>query len=255
MSMYAIHFSPTGGTKKVTDVLCEVLGRDHDIDLTQHDMDFSAHHFTSSDTCIISVPAYGGRVPSLALERLKQMHANGARAVLVAVYGNRAYDDTLLELKNKAVAAGYIVIAAIAANAEHSIMRQYGSLRPDAQDCEILAHYARTIKAMLSSDNASADCTVPGNTPYKERKNIALKPKASSACIQCGLCAAKCPAQAIPLDNPSQTDMEPCIACMRCIKVCPQRARHLNKVALFAASHAMKKAFATRKENEIHMGA
>ena len=67
-----------------------------------------------------AVPSYGGRVPEIAVSRLKQMKGNGARAVLLVVYGNREYEDTLLELSDVMEAAGFSPVAAVAAVAEHS---------------------------------------------------------------------------------------------------------------------------------------
>lgn len=40
------------------------------------------------------------------------MQGNGVRAVLPAAYGNRAYGDTLLELKNTLTDAGFRCVAA-----------------------------------------------------------------------------------------------------------------------------------------------
>lgn len=54
---------------------------------------------------VIAVPSYAGRVPAPAVQRLTAMQGNGARAVLVCVYGNRAYEDTLVELEDAAVQA------------------------------------------------------------------------------------------------------------------------------------------------------
>jgi hypothetical protein len=69
------------------------------------------------------VPVYGGRVPEVALERLRALKGNGGPAIAVVVYGNRAYEDALLELHTELTANGYKVIAAAAFIAEHSIVR------------------------------------------------------------------------------------------------------------------------------------
>lgn len=253
MSVYSLYLSPTGGVKKVMDILTEGLSVDNQIDLSAADADYSAYNFSSGDVCLIGVPSFGGRVPSIVLERMKQMRANGAMAVLVVVFGNRAYDDTLLELKNEASACGYKVGAAVAAVAEHSIMRQYATGRPDARDEIELRQFGKEIAVLIANGENAKDLTVPGNSEYKEYKGIPFKPKADKKCIKCGLCAEKCPVQAIPQYNPASLDKEKCISCMRCVTVCPQNARKLNKAVLFAASQAMKKALAERKPNELHL--
>lgn len=252
MSIYSIYFSPTGGTKKIADILAEELVIDMEIDLSRPNDAYNKYEFAPEDMCLISVPSFGGRVPAVVLERLKQINANGATAALVVVFGNRAYDDTLLELKDETTAYGYRVIAAIAAVAEHSIMRQYAKDRPDVQDKIELHQYAKKIKELRNSKIKITDFNVPGNTDYKEYKGVPFKPKANKSCTECGLCAEKCPVQTIPTNDPSKLKEDTCISCMRCISICPQNARQLNKASLSAASLAMKKLFAARKQNEIY---
>lgn len=253
MSVYSMYFSPTGGVKKVMDILTEGLSIDCQIDLSAADADYSAYSFKEEDVCLISIPSFGGRVPSIVLERMKQMQANGAMAVLVVVFGNRAYDDTLLELKNEVNACGYLLGAAVAAVAEHSIMRQYGTGRPDAQDERELIQFGKEIADLIANRKKAKDFTVPGNPAYREYNGVPFKPKAGKSCTKCGLCAEKCPVQAIPGNHPESLDEEKCISCMRCIALCPQNARKLNKAVLFAASQAMKKAFVDRKQNELYL--
>ena len=119
MSVYDIVFSPTGGTKKVTDLFTEAFcGQSTHIDLSDHSRDFSALSFDKEDICIVSVPSYGGRVPETAVSRLSQMKGNGARAILLVVYGNRDYDDTFAELQDTLEAAGFVCAAGIAAIAD-----------------------------------------------------------------------------------------------------------------------------------------
>ena len=64
---------------------------------------------------------------------------------LVCVYGNRAYEDTLVEMEDAANHCGFQVVAAIAAVAEHSILSQYASNRPDASDEKQLVNFADQI--------------------------------------------------------------------------------------------------------------
>ena len=48
------------------------------------------------------MPVYAGRVPALAVERLKGIKTSGVKFVIVAVYGNRAYEDALVEMQDVA---------------------------------------------------------------------------------------------------------------------------------------------------------
>ena len=96
MANYCITFSPTGGTNRVADILCGALHSEWTrIDL----MEEVSLETGASDICLIAVPSFGGRVPDLAAQRLKG-NTGTARAILVCVYGNRAYEDTLAELSD-----------------------------------------------------------------------------------------------------------------------------------------------------------
>ncbi|MEG1774440.1 MAG: 4Fe-4S binding protein, partial [Oscillospiraceae bacterium] len=207
--------------------------------------------FEAEDLCILGVPSFGGRVPAAALARLVQMKAKNTPTILVAAYGNRDYDDTLAELKEALSPNGFRVIAAIAAVTEHSIMRQFGAGRPNAEDENVLRGFAKTIRQALEQAAALPEITLCGNTPYRDYAGLPLRPKASAACTKCGLCAALCPVHAIPPDQPSATQKDRCITCMRCVAVCPQHARALNPVMLFAAAKKMEKSCSSPKENVL----
>lgn len=169
MRTYKITFSPTGGTKKVADLVGGAFDADCvQLDLTDRELDFSALHFTAEDVCIVAVPSYGGRVPEIAVSRLKQMTGDGAMAILIAVYGNRDYEDTLLELQDALTDAGFCCVAGIAAVAEHSIMHQFAANRPDAEDEKRLTAFAETIQAKLESGELSEKLALSGNRPYRE---------------------------------------------------------------------------------------
>lgn len=251
MSVFEIVFSPTGGTQKVSGLVAGALDKNTvTVDLTDSGLDFSAVSMTEDDVAVISVPAYAGRIPAVVADRLGMVHGNGARAVLVCVYGNRAFEDTLVELEDVAKHAGFRVIAAVAAIAEHSIARQFAAGRPDAQDVAQLSEFAQRIRQKLL-DGAASEPSIPGNRPYKQAGGHSMVPHATEDCVSCGACAALCPVRAIDKDDPRQVDGEACISCMRCVSVCPQNAREPNPAALSAVTKMLSKVCVVRKECEL----
>lgn len=177
MSVFEIVFSPTGGTRKVSGLVAGALGKNTvTVDLTDSGLDFSAVSMTEDDVAVISVPAYAGRIPAVVADRLGMVRGNGARAVLVCVYGNRAFEDTLVELEDVAKRAVFRVVAAVSAIAEHSVARQFAAGRPDAQDAAQLAEFAQQIQQKLLAEDASGP-SIPGNRPYKQAGGHRMAPR------------------------------------------------------------------------------
>ena len=216
------HFSPTGGTRRVADAIAAGFSVPvAQMDLTKAD---STVTLGENDGLMAVLPVFAGRVPQIALERLSALKGNGQKAVAVVVYGNREYDDALLETKDALEANGFRVIAAAAFIAEHSIVRSIAAGRPDAGDEALCRQFAADV--MAKTDDA-APVQVPGNPPYKALKPSAFHPAAKENCVKCGACAEQCPVGAIGMDDPSQTNHDLCINCMRCVEACPVSSRAL----------------------------
>ena len=253
MGVVQIVFSPTGGTQKVAEIITERWGQPvKTVDLSSAEYDFSGVHLQKEDIAVIAVPSFAGRVPALAVSRLEQICGSGALGVLVCVYGNRAYEDTLVELEDTAGKCGFRVIVGIAAIAEHSIMHQYAAGRPDEQDRKKLHDFADKIWKKINNGEASVPA-FPGNRPYKEGKAASMVPAASEECTLCGVCAAQCPAQAIDRENPRVTDGEKCISCMRCVVQCPQKARGINEEMAGLLAKKLEPVCSVRKANELYL--
>lgn len=247
-----ITFSPTGGTRKVADAICLGICNEVEcIELCTPASEITPITLTKDDVAIIAAPVYGGRIPALAIERLEAMvKPNGAKCAIVTVYGNRAYDDALLELHKTCTEMGFHIIAAVGAVAEHSIIRNYGANRPDTSDIDELKAFGEKIKAASASSNTLAETALTGNFPYKKAM-AGPNPTASKKCTGCGLCAKQCPVGAIPMTDLRKVNKDLCISCMRCISICPNNARSIGKIMHTMIALAIKKGCAERKQSEL----
>ncbi|MDD7227253.1 MAG: 4Fe-4S binding protein, partial [Firmicutes bacterium] len=215
------------------------------IDLSDPDEKFDQCQINKDDNVIIAMPSFGGRAVKVAIDRLGKINGNNARCTIVCVYGNRAYEDTLVEMQDAATQSNFIVTSAIAAVAKYSIINQYAANRPDESDKKQLGEFADKIK-----DKKDAVSFVPGSRPYKKSGGASLVPKPDKNCIKCDICVNSCPVKAINTTD-LKADPSKCIGCMRCVAICPHEARVVNKAMVSVAALAIKKACSQRKDNEL----
>lgn len=252
-----VFFSPTGGTKKVIQHLSAGLQINMDeLDLTDKDENGDGRTFDKDELAVIAVPSYGGRVPAPAADKLRCLKGNRTPAVIISVYGNRASEDTLAELKEILTENGFVCIAAAEAVAEHSIMRCFGTGRPDEQDRQELFQFGRTIAQRLQEAEDIGhlnEVRLSDERPWRSYNGVPFKPEASKKCIRCLKCVKHCPVGAISKEHPEKTDKNLCISCMGCISVCPVQARKVNPVLLKAAEEMSRGKFEKRKDNHLYL--
>ena len=260
-SQTLIYFSPTRTTQKVLSAISANtgIGITEQLDLTPPDTANTGIKKITTDLAIIGAPVYGGRLPLEAVKRLKQVSGNGTPAVIVAVYGNREYEDALLELKDIATEADFLPVAAAAFIGEHSFSSKAMPIahgRPDAVDLEAAGNFGDAVGKKLSSIGAvhEDDCVkVPGNFPYKERKTRKDTSPDTNAktCTLCGNCADACPTSAISISESVVTDKGLCIICCACVKTCPTGARVMQDPGVQKATDWLHTNYFARKEPEL----
>lgn len=255
--IHLLYFSPTGTTRSVL----RTIAKSFNMEILEHDMtDYAAREvqleFEADDFVLFGFPVYGGRVPETFRERMKGIKGRCTASALIATYGNREYEDALLEMNDIAEGNGFLPVGAAAVVTEHSVIRSIATGRPDAKDRAFLEDFGSKLKKKtmaIPSGGNFAVLTVPGKRPYRRYMKLPMAPVASSTCNACGLCAKKCPVGAISKQNLRKTDKEKCICCMRCVRVCPQKARHRPKLKMVLGKLYLSRAAHIRKEPEMYL--
>lgn len=250
-----IYYSPTGTTQKIIREIGKNMGfKQISENNIAEDSSELIPKTTNNSLTIIGMPVYAGRIPITAIESLKSMKSNQSPVVLLVVYGNRDYDDSLLELKEIATNCGFNVIAGAAFIGEHSFSskeKPVAENRPDKQDLEKCNDFANMINKKLKTKNKIAALNIPGNYPYKERKKLPtnIHPVTDNTlCSLCGICIDVCPTNAISIEKTVITDGNLCTLCGACVKNCDSEARIFDNPTINGINERLFINCSTRKE-------
>ena len=253
-----VYFSPTGTTQKVLESIAQGItdGVVEHINLTLPDNAQKSIPPFSDELVLIGAPVYGGRLPVDAVNRFKQIRASKTLAIPIVVYGNREFEDSLLELKNLAVDLGFHPVASGAFIGEHSFATKDAPIangRPDSLDVQKARDFGAKIKekiAALQSTDARIDLEIPGRFPYEggPRSMVVAPVTKEDTCTLCGTCVGVCPTAAISMNGSVETQIELCIRCCACVKSCPTGARVWEDSMMHTITTWLKENCGTRKE-------
>lgn len=256
-----LFFSPTATTKTILEKIAQGMGKPvaETLDITRPETrDLPAPDFTDQ-VLLVGAPVYAGRIPQVAADYFKTLKSSRVPAVPIVLYGNREFEDALLELKDILDQGGFSPVAAGAFIGEHSFSTEEFRIatgRPDSQDLDQAFGFGQKISALLESTGNLEDLPaleVPGNFPYREKKKMGPIEfiEVSDTCDECSTCLAVCPVNAIDKENGYATLDEICIHCCACIKVCPRGARTMKEGPIKDITRWLFDHYTQRKEPQV----
>lgn len=256
-----LYFSPTGTTKKIVQTIGAAINSSEPqtLDFTIRKVRDEGLSSLGNTLAVIGAPVYYGRIPEEVARYFSKIKVDNTPAVLVVVYGNREFEDALLELHDLACAAGFVPIAGAAFIGEHSYSSENLPMapgRPDEQDLNRARLFGAEIKEKFDIlVKANQQISLPGNSDYASRSipNYPFKVQTLEQCVLCDICMESCPVDAISIDNEFglQTDAKLCIMCFACVKNCPLKARGVVNPFWTQGMEMLHKQCLQRKEPEV----
>lgn len=271
--VWAAFFSPVKNTEKITVTVCgaaaKMLGIEtvDILDLTKPENREKPAAFGEGDLVVLGMPTYAGRVPNKVMPDIAEhITGTGALGAAVVTYGNRSYDDSLMELATLMKDDGFAVIGGGAFVCQHAFADALATGRPDEEDleeaCKLGRALAEKILAAEQGGDSMDEPVFPGNDPVgpyyvpkgidgQPAKFLKAKPETDqSRCTDCGICAERCPMGSIEAkDGFEVTGI--CIKCQACIKSCPTGAKYMTDEAFFSHKAMLEANFAARRAENI----
>jgi ferredoxin len=257
-----VYFSLTGTTKKAVSAFARGMRlsvEEIDLTLPKKRKGF-CRSFTQDELLIAALPVYAGRLPMYLDDFFDGLKGDSTTAVAAVCYGNRDYDDALIELTMGLEKRNFIVKAAAAFIGQHNYSSKIATGRPNEGDiATITAFGERTIQSIASG--TSGTLSFKGTYPFTAKGYDPAIPGPNhppiltgEECNGCGLCADTCPWGIIDHQDPKIIDSAKCFHCFHCVKICPVYAKKVTGEAWLDFLPAFEARLnAKRKEPELFL--
>lgn len=269
----AAWFSPTGNTRKIVQAVAGSAAERLGAPLETIDFTLPAareNEITSGkhELLVIGLPVYAGRIPNKILPFVhEKVKGDLAFALPVVTFGNRSFGDALSELTLELMMGGFRIAGAGAFVAEHCMVPELGTGRPNEKDLRGAKTLGRHTADRLSEISKNKDLgfpTVDGEmppgpyyTPLKEdgtpAKFLKAKPVTDpERCTNCGTCAGVCPMGSIDRENVRDVKRI-CIKCQACVKSCPEGAKYFDDPDLLSHHAYLRTHFTEPQGNQYYL--
>ncbi len=267
----AVYYSATGNTGKIVRTIAKNAASALDVPFKQFSYtlpSFRETHYTflPDDLVFFATPVYAGRVPNKLLPFVESgFTGGGAVAVPITVFGNRNFDNGLIELRNLLEQNGFHTIAAAAFAATHAFSDAITGIRPDEADWQVIHGFTEAVVKKIRELTSIPDpIQVPGDNPPLKyytplgvdgQPTMFLKAKPQThkdLCKACGICAANCPMAAISKEDPTQVPGT-CIKCQACVRKCPHHAKYFDDPNFLSHVRMLEQNYTTRKEPRVFL--
>lgn len=266
-SVKAVYYSATGNTKYIVNEIVKCIAERLDIPFETYDFTLPKNrdrvqYFVEDELVIFGTPVYAGRVPNKLLPAVQTLfEGNGALAVPVVTFGNRSYDNALIELRNELENNGFHTIAAAAFVSEHVFSSKIAFGRPDKEDMVDIHSFAEAVAIKVKQM-----VEIPERIPVKGIEPIPAyytplgrdgkpavflkaKPKTAENCTGCKICAMVCPMGSISYEEPTIIKGI-CIKCQACVKACPEEVKYFDDIAFLSHVAMLEDNYIRRAKNE-----
>lgn len=249
--IYDVYFSAFNGTNMCSMMVSSAFRGECERFNWRREGERKALSLSEDDVLVFSMPVYGGFIPSLCVPLAESLlEGDGTPAVIVATFGNRAYDNALRQMTGLLESRGFRVVAAGAFVCRHSIFSTVAQDRPDSADRAEIEAFAERAAELAGHRTGKIEAPCRDDSDPSSFRGVPFHPDGrGNRCTSCGSCVRFCTTGAIDPQHPWQTDSSKCIACGACIKICPAKARDYHMEGFMEARLAFEHKCASRQPN------